>query len=207
MSLHVLFCDLGNVILPFDFEPAMKKLAALSGKNVDHVRNIFFQPGFQEQYETGKISSREFLESVRRSLGLDQWGQPPFPDAELALIWNDVFTENRPMIKWLESVVGKFPTWLLSNTNELHWKFIWERYPIVQKLDGWILSHQIGFRKPDPQFFRVALEKSGSLSQQAFFVDDMEIHIKAARLLGIQAEVFQGVEALAAALKKRGYPI
>ncbi len=206
MNSHVLFCDLGNVILPFDFEPAMKKLAALAGKSVDEAREIFFQPGFQDQYERGKISSQEFLNSVRESLGLEKWGQPPISDAELALVWNDVFTENRPMIEWLESVFGKFPIWLLSNTNELHWKFIWERYPVVRKLDGWILSHEVGLRKPDPKFFQVALEKSGALPQQAFFVDDMENHVQSARSLGIQAEVFQGVEALVGALKKQGYP-
>lgn len=207
MKTRVLFCDLGNVILPFDFEPPMKKLAALAGKSVDHVRDIFFRPGFQDQYERGKISSQEFLNSVRESLGPGKWGQLPISDAELALIWNNVFTKNRPVIEWLESVFGKFPIWLLSNTNELHWKFIWERYPVVRKLNGWILSHQIGFRKPDPKFFQIALEKSGALPQQSFFVDDMEIHIQSARSLGIQAEVFQGVGALAEELKKHGYPV
>lgn len=206
MKTRVLFCDLGNVILPFDFEPPMKKLADLAGKSVDQVRDIFFRPGFQDQYERGKITSQEFLNSVRRSLGLENGKQIPISDAELALIWNDVFTENRPVIEWLESVIGKFPIWLLSNTNELHWKFIWERYPVVRKLNGWILSHEIRFRKPDPKFFQIALEKSGALPQQSFFVDDMEIHIQSARLLGIQAEIFQGVGHLAETLKKQGYP-
>lgn len=196
MKTRILFCDLGNVILPFDFEPAMKKMAALSGKSVDQVRNIFFQPGFQEQYETGKISSQGFLNSVRRALGLRNRGQPPISDEELVFIWNNVFTQNRPMIQWLESVLGKFPIWLLSNTNELHWKFVWERYPVVRKFTGWILSHEIGLRKPDPKFFQAALEKSGCLPQEVFFVDDMEVHVQSARSVGIQAEVFQGVKAL-----------
>lgn len=207
MNPHVLFCDLGNVILPFDFEPAMKKLAALAGQSVSQVSGIFFRPGFQDQYERGKISSQEFLNSVRKGLGLENRGQTPISDAELALLWNDIFTENRPMVEWLESVIGKFPVWLLSNTNELHWKFIWERYPIVRKLDGWILSHEIGYRKPDPQFFRVALEKSGALAEQTFFVDDTEIHVKAARSIGIQAEVFEGAPPLTKVLKELGYPI
>ncbi len=207
MKPRVLFCDLGNVILPFDFEPAMKKLAALAGKSVDQVREVFFQPYFQDQYERGEINSQEFLDSVRRSLGLGNRGQAPISDADLALIWNDIFTENWPMIQWLESVLGRFPIWGISNTNALHFSYIKGRYPIVDRLDGWVLSCEVGYRKPDLEIFRVALRRAGVQANEAFFVDDMEVHVQAARSLGIQAAVFRGVPPLAGILKELGYPI
>lgn len=201
MSPRVLFCDLGNVILPFDFEPAMKKLAALTGKNVDQVRGVLFQPRFQDQYERGEIGSEEFLDALRRSLGVN------VADHQLAFIWNDVFTENWPMIQWLESVLGKFPIWGISNTNALHFSYIKGRYPIVEKLDGWILSYEVGYRKPDLEIFRAALRKAGAQANEAFFVDDLPANVEAAKQLGISSHIFREVPLLVEALRREGYPL
>ena len=196
---RVLFCDLGNVILPFDFGPAIHKLASLSGRSLEQIQEFLFQPGFQEKYETGKMNSSQFLDLVRSSLEFET------PDEQLVLIWNDVFSENRPMIEWLESVLGKFPIWGISNTNELHFGYIQERYPIVRKLDGWILSYQVGYRKPSHEIFKIALDRVGILAEQAFFVDDLPANVEAAKRVGIQSHLFEGLSPLIVSLKEQGY--
>ena len=200
-SKHVLFCDLGNVILPFDFNPAMRKLADLAGVSLEEVKDFLFQPGFQEKYETGKLSSKEFLDLIRGKLRLST------PKDQLAWVWNDVFSENRAMIEWLESMIGRFPIWGISNTNALHFDFVRQRYPIVRKFTGWILSYEAGYRKPQPEIFQMALKRSGVSADRAFFVDDLLIHVQAAESVGISSHLFKGVPSLVSALKEKGFDI
>lgn len=201
-SIHrVLFCDLGNVILQFDFNSAIQKIAELSGRTFEDIRKFLFWPGFQERYEKGKIGPQEFLDCLRDSLKVDA------SDEQLALIWNDVFSENRQMVDWLEIVIGKFPIWGISNTNALHYDYIHQRYPIVRKLNGWVLSYKIGCRKPEPEIFKVALKKAGVSPQQAFFVDDLPANVQAAEGAGICSQLFRGVSPLIQALQREGYPL
>lgn len=50
-------------------------------------------------------------------------------------------------------------------------------------------SHEIGVNKPDPEAFRITLERLGADPEEVFFVDDVPENIEAARALGIGAHL------------------
>jgi HAD superfamily hydrolase (TIGR01509 family) len=54
----------------------------------------------------------------------------------------------------------------------------------------------VGLTKPDPGIYRHALQLAGAQPQEAFYTDDRPELIAAARELGLQAFVFQGVPQL-----------
>ncbi len=141
--------DLGNVILPFDNHQIAEKLHGRSGLRdtctpSDIFRYLFdWEKGSINGYEEGLCSSLEFFFEVRDRYKLDL-GFDEFKD-----IWNDIFAENTEVSEIVTCLKARgFPLFLLSNTNELHFAYILERYPIVRLMDEWILSFEVGAKKP-----------------------------------------------------------
>ena len=75
-------------------------------------------------------------------------------------IWNNIFRENLEVNEIIVYLKAKgFPLFLLSNTNELHFTHIIERYPIVHLMDEWILSFEVGAKKPKKRIYDAIFEK------------------------------------------------
>ena len=68
--------------------------------------------------------------------------------------------------------------------------------------DAVYASNKIGLSKPNPQFFTHILEKEGFQPEQAFFIDDTERHVIAAKDIGITAIHFKDAASLARALDR-----
>ncbi len=56
---------------------------------------------------------------------------------------------------------------------------------VLRLFDVVIESRKIGVRKPDPDFYRIALETLGIEARQAVYLDDLGINLKPARALGM----------------------
>ena len=112
-------------------------------------------------------------------------------------IWNDIFEENpevNAIIKYLKN--KGFPIFLLSNTNELHFSYIKERYPIVHSLDEWILSYEVGARKPKKKIYDAVFEKTDIARDETFYIDDKEPYVEAAKSFGLQGMHFKNAKDL-----------
>ena len=59
-----------------------------------------------------------------------------------------------------------------------------------QLFDPIVISAEIGVAKPDPAFFRTAVERFGLPAGQVLFVDDVPANVEAARGVGLVAEDF-----------------
>merc|ERR1712039_113293 len=65
-----------------------------------------------------------------------------------------------------------------TKLDEAHQKF-------VALFDHFIESRVVGLSKPDPQFYMHALKAIGCAAEEAIFLDDIGVNVKAARKLGI----------------------
>ena len=184
--------DLGNVILPFDNRQVAEKLYARSeAKGLFSSADIFqylfdLHKGSINAYEEGLSSSLEFFQDVRDryKLGL---AFEEFKD-----IWNNIFRENLEVNEVIVYLKAKgFPLFLLSNTNELHFAHIIERYPIVHLMDEWILSFEVGAKKPKRRIYDAIFEKVDVKKGEVFYIDDTEEYVEYARSMGIQGLVFR----------------
>lgn len=79
---------------------------------------------------------------------------------------------------------------ILSDTNELHFEFIREKFPVLNYFDDFVLSYKIGFQKPSKEIFRVAVEKANCLAEECIFTDDLQVNVEAAKKIGINAVQF-----------------
>jgi FMN phosphatase YigB (HAD superfamily) len=197
--------DLGNVILPFDHRVIALRLQERSGmplsSSPDELFSFLFDwdEGLVNAYEEGRISSLEFFTTLKRRyrLVLDY--------EEFTRIWNPIFRDDPLVNALILSLKRKgYPLFLLSNTNELHFAHIGECYPIVHEMDEWILSFEVGAKKPSSRIYDAIFERADVRPEEVFYIDDMEGYVKAAMERGMDGVVFRNAEQLEQVLAEKG---
>jgi glucose-1-phosphatase len=185
--IRTVFFDLGNVLAPLDFDRAYRRAARLTGLNEREVARLLEESGLSVPYESGWISSAEFHRRTDELLGLGLGFE------DFGALWCDMFGDealvSEDLIHELESVVRVA---MLSNTNELHFHSLRDRFPVVRRFATTVLSYEVGAMKPAPAIYVAAMEATGSRPHECFFTDDRPENVEGARALGIHAEVFEG---------------
>jgi len=184
--IEVILYDLGNVILPFNHFQIAEKLSRFSQrKEFQDPPKMFsylfdFEKGAVNGYEVGKVSSLEFFQSLRGFLQLSLSFEDFIP------IWNEIFIEDQEVSHIILSQKGRWKLGLLSNTNPLHFDYVLAKFSIIRVFDRWILSHEVGFKKPAVEIFQNAVQWASVEPRKILFIDDMKKHVEVAASLGIQ---------------------
>jgi putative hydrolase of the HAD superfamily len=201
--VEVILFDLGNVILPFSHYQIAEKLSRFSQKReFQDPQNIFsclfdFEKGMVNDFDLGRVSPPEFFQSLKQHLGL-------FISFEAFLpIWNDIFAEDQEVSKIIRSLREKWRLGLLSNTDPLHFNHILSKFPIIGIFDKWILSYEVGFKKPAVQIFQKAMEWASVEPEKILFIDDTRKHVEGAISLGMQGIYFISAQQLKEELHKK----
>ena len=184
--------DLGNVILPFEHHQIADKLYETSlvkdRCTPDGISRFLFdfERGLINDYETGRMPTHEFFKKLKQKYKLE------LELDEFKDIWNDIFDEDpavSQIILYLKS--RGYPIFLLSNTNELHFSYIMERFPIIHHFDEWILSFEVGTKKPHGRIYDIIFEKRALERHEVFYIDDVPEYVRAAAGYGIPGIVFR----------------
>jgi glucose-1-phosphatase len=139
------------------------------------------------QYEKGAITSEEFREIIKNNY------QKTPTDAAIDETWNALLVgipEQR--IRLLEDIRNHYRIFLLSNSNEIHYRHYLLDFQEKSGLHDFTdlfekayFSFKIHLSKPGKEIFEFVL-KDGQLNpSQTLFIDDTIKHIETARDLGI----------------------
>ncbi len=85
------------------------------------------------------------------------------------------------MISLLQEVAKHRPTFMLSNTNEVHWKYLLEKYKLANYVQGYLTSFEAAAMKPDPKIYLKFTDKFGFKENEILFIDDLKENIEAAQ--------------------------
>ena len=185
MLENILF-DLGGVLLNLDMGKTRSAFAQLGWKEEDWKginRNGYL---IFEKLEIGLDSPAQFREEIRKIL-------PSNPaDSEIDHAWNAMLI-NFPseIVDYLIKLRSRYRLYLLSNTNELHVQRFSEifgqsyGYSISRIFEKCYYSHEIGFRKPDPEAFTYVLKDASLDPGKTLFVDDLKNNTDTAARLGM----------------------
>ncbi|MBW1962649.1 MAG: hypothetical protein JRJ04_14495 [Deltaproteobacteria bacterium] len=193
----VIVLDAGGVMVEFDLNLIFKKLARRFGVRVDAAApvdlNALFHP-----LEVGKQPWDIIPPALNQSLGLsldsEQWRD----------LCTGIFTGEVPgMRETLSCLKSGFMLIALSNTIEVHWKYLIKKYPIFKLLDGWVVSYQEGVVKPDPAIYRAVSDRYCGGHPPFYFTDDTPENVEAAIRLGWEAEIFRDAPSFRKEIKRR----
>jgi len=195
-GIEVILFDLGNVILPFHHYQIAEKLSRFSlKKEFQDPRRMFsylfdLEEGSINGYEVGKVSSLEFFQSLKERFHLSLSFEKFIP------IWNDIFTEDEEVSEIICNLKGKKRLGLISNTNPLHFDYVLSKFSVLRFFDRWILSHEVGFKKPAVEIFQRAIEWASVESEKILFIDDIKGHVEVAISLDMQGIHFVSAQQL-----------
>ena len=86
--------------------------------------------------------------------------------------------------------------WGLTNFTTKYVRAAHELFPELNLLRDTVVSSEEGILKPDPEIYRRAIARFGVDPAATLFVDDKPANVEAARGLGLNGEVFGGVDRL-----------
>lgn len=192
--------DLGNVILFFDFMPAYRKLSRYTDSSPEEIAEYFkVRTALEYDLDEGKVHALALFRRIKKDLRLDGITYDRFKE-----IWNDIFTENRPVIRLLERLKKEgYRLVLISNTNRLHYEYILKNHAVLHLFDRLILSFKVKTRKPKRSIYETALSVSRARPREIFYTDDREEMIAAAaENHGVHAHLFRDAESLERELRR-----
>ena len=200
--IEVVYFDLGKVIVDFDHSRAAQELLKVTPLSLKEAMAVLSDGELVSEYETGRLSSQEHYRKVCRRLQME------VSIEKFRELWGSMFLPE-PLLSesFLQDLKKRYRLMLLSNTNEIHFDFLIEHYPILRMIEERLLSYQAGCMKPEARIFELAIKKAGVAPESIFFIDDRLENIEAAQRAGIQALLFQSETQLKRDMLSRGMAV
>jgi putative hydrolase of the HAD superfamily len=168
--------DIGNVLLPFDFGVAIRRVAGHCRVSPEAMYDKVAP--IKDEYECGRMDRATFVGRAMEALGYDG------ARSEFEAAWVDIFRENEAMHALVGELAKRYPLYLLSNTSDLHLEHVRAEYDIFRHFRGGVFSHEAGCMKPSPEIYRKVIQAFALEPGRVLFIDDLEENVVAARCEG-----------------------
>lgn len=193
----VIVFDLGNVLIPFNYNMVIDKFNNKKAGLGDKFKNLYAENyHVHQQFEKGEISLDEFVKIMLN------WLEGMFSKEEFIEIFANIFTTNDDVINLIPELKKKYKVALLSNTNVLHKEFGFGHYEFLNIFDKTFYSHEIGAIKPEEKIYRTVESFTQKPSEEHFFIDDVLEYVNGAKKCGWNGVQFISPQQLVEDLRK-----
>jgi putative hydrolase of the HAD superfamily len=179
--------DLGNVILDIDTNLSKEAFSKQGLKNFEELYTLAAQSEIFDKLEVGAISPEQFYSEFRKITSSN------LSNEIIKDCWNELimdYTQTR--IDLLQNLKSQYRTFILSNTNLIHYNFYTELLRQKHKINGLealvekaYFSHEIGLKKPNPEIYKFVLKDSSLNASETLFIDDNLTNIEIAKECGL----------------------
>jgi HAD superfamily hydrolase (TIGR01509 family) len=157
--------DVTDLLCPF-----IKEKGGIS--DIDKIANLY------NVASLGNMTSIEFWQAV----GID-------PKLEDEYLQRHKLTDG--LIEFLEAINSTDrEVWCLSNDLAEWAKKLRARFKLERYFHGFVISGDVGLRKPDPAIFRFLINKLGVNAHDALFIDDNPKNLNPATEMGFKTILF-----------------
>ena len=188
MIKNIVF-DISYVLAPFRF----KEYLAEKGFDKDMIKRIIkasAMTSFWTEFEQGKLS---YDEAMNGFISVD----PDIAD-ELHKAYDScagIMGKYDYTQGWIRSLKDAgYRLYCITNFTPAGYEQCYDCISFVEKFDGCVFSFREGVVKPDPQIYRILLERYDLKAEECVFIDDTEENVRGAEKLGFKGIVFTGYE-------------
>jgi putative hydrolase of the HAD superfamily len=179
--------DFGGVIIDIDYNRAIN---VFQEKGLSDFKTHFTgdeQAAIFDDLDKGKIETSDFINYIKVLFG------NRLNENEIEDIWNLILIGIPPYrIKLLRELKDNYRIFLLSNTNEIHYR----KYnndlmrefgvPDISLLfEKAYFSFKLGMRKPGIEIFEFVLADADLIPEETLFIDDSEANLQSPSIMGI----------------------
>ena len=183
--------DFGAVIYDIDAERTIQAFRNLNITKFETFQAFLSNHQHEKIFiaiETGKISADDFRNAIR------SWSDTALTNNEIDNAWNAMLIGYvKERLNLLIALKKTYRTFLLSNTNIIHWEFFTKQLHdfgfkgLHELFEKDYYSHTVGMRKPELDIFTFVLKDSNLQAHETLFLDDNKMNIEAARMVGIHS--------------------
>ncbi len=196
MPIEALIFDLGGVIVPFDDDAMLRRLAGRC--TAPAALEQILAEASDDRYGSGELPVEHLHRRLVDELGYAEGWETFARDfcSHLDIDWR--------MLELVETLAERHRVLLFSNTTGPHWAHL------VAATSGRLarlepqLSFELGAVKPDPVAFARVIARTRVDPGRTLFVDDRADNVEAGRAAGLQAHQFTGIAALTEHLRAAG---
>lgn len=127
----------------------------------------------------------------------------PIPHESLLLRkYKDNFSINNEVLKIIKDIKSEgYKVACLTDTQKPHTEFN-KKMGLYNDFEVQVFSHDTGMCKPDPDIYKLCLDKIGITAKEAVYIDDRESNLIPAKNLGMTTIHFSNPKRLRENLKK-----
>ena len=180
MIKNIIF-DFGDIFINLDKLATYREMDKLGVSEIsDEMIAVY------HQYEKGLMTTNDFINFYHDKFGIKKEG--------LINAWNAILLDfPKERLDFLKEISAskKYRLFLLSNTNDLHIKWVQNSVGEVfyqefkNSFEQFYLSHEINLRKPNSEIYEFVLNENNLIADETLFVDDLKENTDSARKLGI----------------------
>jgi putative hydrolase of the HAD superfamily len=200
-DVRLIVSDFGGVICTYDYRVFCRRLAQRIGGDAEAIYRAVYGGELSMDFERGRLSGPEFCRQVMQRLG----SELPYP--EFFNLYGDIFCEIPGTVRLLARLARRYPLYLLSNTNEIHFGYARRTVETLRLFAQCVLSYEVGAMKPDAAIYQAVLRRARLPAAACAFIDDNPGHVEGARRVGLHALHFRSPEQCAADLARLGVHI
>ncbi len=138
--------------------------------------------------DTGQINVEQFLDELASIAG--QTAQ------EIRSEFAAYTAINADVVSYIRELRDSYLAALVSNADAHFLRDVIAKNGLDDVFDELFISSEIGFAKPDPEFFAHVLDQLDVEPREVLFIDDQEKNVQAAEQCGIQSVVFTSADDL-----------
>ena len=184
---HGLILDYGGVLTSSPFA-SFETFCAAEGLPADAVRACFRDDAAAQallaRLETGHLSPAEFEAAFAPLLGVA-------PERLLHRVFGGMAADTE-MIEGVRAIRRRRDVRMAILSNSVGEAAVYDRDGLAELFDDWVISSEVGLRKPEPAIYELAAERLGLPPAACVYVDDLPPNLKTARALGMATVLHRG---------------
>lgn len=198
-QIKTVIFDIGQVLVEFDWKSYIRGLGFSEKTNLELGKVIFSNPLWKER-DRGDKSEEEYIE--------DFISLAPHLEKEIRLVFLNVvdIVEVFPYAnEWIKTIKAQgYKVFLLSNYSKRSFEHDMNQFEFLQYIDGKVISYEIQHVKPEPEIYKVLIDKYNIIPEEAVFLDDVEENLEGAKSFGINTILVDSYENAIKELERLG---
>lgn len=200
--MNIIF-DYGNVLVRWEPERVFLPFFG-SRERYDYFWEHVCDRDFRDRIDSGMDMTQCVAEQQRR-----------FPDYAEALAlyqshWDDALVHEMEGMQTLVGELKAMPNihiYGLTNWSSETFPTARGRFRVLQMVEDYVVSGDVGMVKPDPHIYRLLLDKYRLDAGDCLFIDDNPNNVAGAESVGIRAIRFEGCDKLRSTLRGMGLEV
>jgi len=201
--INTIVLDIGNVLARFRWEDYLKD-CGYEEKIRRRIANATILSNRWKEWDRGIEDEQELIDACVAA-------EPKLKQEILKLFFDDYeqlvveYEYSADFVRKLKE--NGYRVYLLSNYSRMHFHREKEPYRFTRYVDGGVISYDVKHIKPEPEIYRILLEKYAINPEEAVFLDDLEENLEAAKAFGLHTIQVKDHEQALADLRRLGVRI